>query len=196
LAYIAPIVEGQGEREAVPALLHKLKRHLNLEMEIQLDVNEPIRVKSDSFVNDTKYFEKYLSLAAAKARERGGAVLIILDCDDDCPAELGPQLLAKAQTFCGDIRIVVVLAYREFETWFVAAVESLRGKFGFAKDITRPATFDMRDAKGWLGQRMSSKYDPVIHQLKFVRAFDVEQAKAVPSFNRLCSRMHYLLGMS
>lgn len=194
MAFIAPIVEGQGEEEAVPALLHRLNLHL--ETGIHLDVNAPIRIKSGSFLNDDQYFQKYISLAAAKARDRGGAILIILDCDDGCPAELGPGLLSKAQAICADIRVVVVLAYREFETWFVAAVESLRGRFGISGDVARPTTFDMRDAKGWLGQRMSSKYDPVIHQLAFVRAFDLEQARSVHSFNRLCARMHYLLGLS
>jgi hypothetical protein len=187
-------VEGQGEQEAVPALLHRLNRHLATG--VHLDVNSPIRIKSGSFLNDPEYFRRYISLAAAKARDRGGAILIILDCDDSCPAQLGPSLLARAESICNDIRILVVLAYREFEAWFVAAVESLRGRFGFADDVSPPMTFDMRDAKGWLGDRMLSKYDPVIHQLAFVRAFDLEQARLSHSFNRLCLRMPLLLGLS
>lgn len=193
MAFVAPIVEGQGEQEAVPALLHRLNLHLGTG--VYLAVNPPIRVKSGSFLNDDEYLKRYVSLAASKARSNSGTVLIMLDCEDFCPAQLGPSLLAKAQAVCADIRIVVALAYREYETWFIAASQSLQGKFGLPNDLSVPNSLDMRDAKGWLGARMPSGYDPVSHQLSFTKTFDLDQAKVVHSFNRLCERMPQLLGL-
>jgi hypothetical protein len=64
-------------------------------------------------------------------RDRPGvaAVIVILDADDDCPAELGGLLLNRSVT-ATDKPVGVVLAKREFEAWFLGAKESLRGKRG------------------------------------------------------------------
>ena len=95
MRYVAPIVEGHGEVEALPALLHRIATLAAVEGTLR--VNPPIRVKSGSFLHDHDYFSKQIALAAAKAAQGGGAVLILLDCEDDCPATLGPDLLRRAQ---------------------------------------------------------------------------------------------------
>jgi hypothetical protein len=155
-----------------------------------LQVNPPIRVKSGSFLNDAAYFNRYVELAARKAVAYEGFVLILLDCDDGCPAEMGPQLLARAQAARGDATFLVALARREFETWFLAAAESLRGHFGLPADLSRPANFEeIRDAKGWLSGRMPNGYDPVSHQHLMAKAIDLDQARAAGSFQRLAERL-------
>ena len=84
----------------------------------------------------------------------------------------------------------MVLASREYETWFVTAAPSLRGRRGFPQDLDSPPEAErIRDAKGWLGARMNVAYDPVIHQLEFTRKFDLEQARANPSFDRFYKRI-------
>ncbi len=188
MAFIAPIVEGHGEVEALPPLLRRLAESFDLGAMLQ--VNPPIRVKSGSFLNDAAYFNKYVELAARKAVAYRGFVLILLDCDDDCPAEIGPQLLARAQAARGDTTFLVALASREFETWFLAAAESLRGQFGLPADLARPANFEaIRNAKGWLSARMPNGYDPVSHQHLMAKAMDLGQARAAGSFNRLAERL-------
>ena len=124
MPFVAPIVEGHGEVEAVPALLHRIARRASFQG--LLRVNPPIRVKQGSFVNDDEYFRNQVRLAAAKAAQENGSVLILLDCDDDCPARLGPELLRRAKEGRSDVDMFVALAYREFETWFIAAAHSLR----------------------------------------------------------------------
>jgi hypothetical protein len=192
VAYLATIVEGFGEVEALPALLYSLAKRL--ETPTALRVDRPIRVKSGSFLNDEEYFSRHVELAASKAIAYGGAVLILLDCDDDCPAVLGPKILAQARTVRADARFLVALAYREFETWFIAAAESLRGKFGLPEDLVRPENFEsIRDAKGWLGKHMPNGYDPVRHQLLMTRAIDLDQAQAARSLQRLAQRLPDIL---
>jgi Domain of unknown function (DUF4276) len=181
---VAPIVEGHGEVQALPGLLHRIAAAVS--DQATLRVNNPIRVKSGSFLNDHDYFTKMVSLAGAKAAQSTGSVLILLDCDDGCPATLGPDLLSRAQRVRGDVSIAVVLAVREYETWFVTAARSLRGQFGLPDDFEPPGDPSaIRDAKGWLGRHMNAAYDPIVHQLDLSRKFDLQQARANRSFDRL-----------
>ncbi len=190
--FIAPIVEGHGEIEALPALLHRIAA--DCQASLSLRVNRPIRVKSGSLVHDAAYLRKHVALAAAKAAQENGSVLIVLDCDDDCPAQLGPRLLARAQAVRPDVPCTVALAWREYETWFLAAAASLRGHAGLPATLTAPSQPEaLRNAKGWLTQHMPGPYDPVIHQLAFTRVFDLGQARTSPSFDRLYRKTAALL---
>lgn len=195
MTYIAPIVEGHGEVEALPILLRRIAEHA--EMHCNLQVNQPIRVKSGSFMNDKEYFQKYVKIAAAKAAQYHGSVLIVLDCDDQCPARLGPDLLKRARAVRGDVPCLVILAHREFETWFIAAAASLRKQAGLPERLEAPPYLDgIRDAKGWLGKHMPTGYDPITHQRKLTAAFDIDQARACASFDRFYRRFLDLLQAS
>jgi len=182
MRYVAPIVEGHGEVEALPPLLYRIARSVGYQGPLR--VNPPIRVKSGSFLHDQDYFRKQIALAGAKAAQGGGDILILLDCDDDCPATMGPELFRRAQAVRDDVGVIVALAYREYETWFLTAARSLRGLRGLPDDLDPPQLPEaIRDAKGWLGRRMTSGYDPVTHQLEFTRKFDLDEAHANPSFS-------------
>lgn len=185
-----PIVEGHGEVHAVPLLLRRILGE-GAGQAAAISVNPPIRVKAGSFLNDSQYFRRYVSLAAEKARQAAGVVLILLDCEDDCAAELGPRLLARAGAECADVSTLVCLAVREYEAWFLASARSLRGQGGLPVDLEPPADAEgIRDAKGWLSQHMPGKYDPVVHQAAFTRAFDLDAARhGSRSFARLFDRV-------
>lgn len=193
MTFIAPIVEGHGEVQAVKSLLGRIAR--DAVPGAILQVNEPIRIKSGSFVNDHGYFDRYVAMAAAKARQhRDGHVLILLDCEDDCPAKLGPALLQRARHVASGVGCIVALAHREYETWFVAAVRSLQTVERLDPNAMPPASAEaMRDAKGWLGRHMPHGYDPISHQLAFTNAFDLSQARTVGSFDRLYRKLAGLL---
>jgi Domain of unknown function (DUF4276) len=186
---IVPIVEGHGEVEALPAILHRMAAALGCTDGVR--VNPPIRVKAGSFQQPGhEDFARFVQLAAAKAAQDAGLVLILLDCEDDCPARRGPALLRRARVERDDIDYLVVLAYREFETWFIAAARSLCGEGGLREGTEPPAAPEaIRNAKGWLGERMRFGYDPVMHQLSLGRRFDLQQARAVPSFDRFYRRL-------
>ena len=193
---VAPIVEGHGEVRALPRLLRRIAGEASLATPLQ--INEPIRVRSGSFFNDNQYQGNYVALAAAKVRQAGGGiVLILLDCEDDCPAQLGPQLLQRAQAVTKDVDVIVALAFREYETWFMAAVESLRGVQGLNLQASSPADPEAtRDAKGWLGRLMPHGYDPVADQLPFTNRFDLATARREPSFDRLYRKIANVLAES
>ena len=186
---IVPIVEGKGEEEAVPRLLHRLFQQVRSDS--FLKVNPPLRIKLQRFLKGDDYFQKYIELAAAKAKGhlRGG-VLILLDCDDGCPVEIGRSLAQKAREVRPDVPFVIALARREYETWFLAAACSLRGVAGIPANLEPPPEPEaIRGAKEWLSRQMEGGYDPLIHQLLFTERFSLEEARRSRSFARFNDRL-------
>lgn len=183
---VVPIVEGEGEVGAVPVLLRRLCAWLTPES--QVEVRKPIRVRRDQFLNRQEEFSRTLQLAAGKAQTEGW-ILVLLDADDDCPKELGASILERAQAIAPHRQISVVLAKREFESWFIAAADSLRGRRGLDDGLTSPPDPEsMRGAKEWLDKRMLGKrYREVMDQPALAFQFDLQQAKdASRSFQKLC----------
>jgi hypothetical protein len=187
--FIAPIVEGHGEVQAVPILLRRLAAEAM--PTAQLSLNPALRVKAGSFVNDDNYFKKYLELAARKVKPwPNSCVLILLDCEDECPAKLGPCLFEKAKACRSDVTIIVILAYREYETWFLAAARSLRGVCGLPAHLDPPDNPELyRDAKGWLSGKMNLPYNETNHQPRLTAAFAFQEAMAVDSFARAVQKL-------
>ncbi|MEY2585557.1 MAG: hypothetical protein QOD80_1583 [Verrucomicrobiota bacterium] len=192
--FVAPIVEGHGEVDALPILLQRLLFDVRDDSFVR--INPALRIKVGSFLRDDDYFAKYVELAARKAKAHdGGSILILLDSEDDCPAELGPDLARRAAAVRNDVPTVVALAHREYETWFLAAARSLRGIAGLATDLDPPADPEaIRDAKGWLSAQMPSPYNEPNDQPAFTRQFSFDEAACVPSFARLRGKLQHLFG--
>ena len=116
---VAPIVEGHGDVIAVPVLLRALRPEFR--------VCRPIRVYRNR-IEDHRYMQRYFCIADANIRDAGdhGGVLVLIDSDDDCPAELGPRLQEMSRQAIEHRRTEVVLAKRTFESWILGggAVES------------------------------------------------------------------------
>jgi hypothetical protein len=115
-----------------------------------------------------------------------GGILVILDSDDDCPAELAPALLARAQSARSDLPSAVVLPNKEFESWFLAAARSLRGQRGFPEDLEPPTEPEaIRGAKEWLGQRVrAGAYSSNVDQPSLTQVFNFDLARRAPSFDK------------
>jgi len=190
--FIAPIVEGHGEVQAVPILLRRIAEEAVPDALLQ--INPALRVKAGSFINDAEYFNKYVEIAARKARQARewpqSCILVLLDCEDHCPAELGPEISKRAQTTRPDVPTITILAHREYETWFLAAARSLRGADALPSDVDPPANPEsIRNAKGWLSTRMKGPYIETEHQPKFTSRFLFEEAKTIDSFRRCVQKL-------
>ncbi len=180
---IGCIVEGDGEVEAVPVLIRRIA--WDLYPELPIIVERPIRAPRNLVVKADE-LERRVELAARRV-DGQGVIFIILDSDVECPAELGPALLDRASQTRSDLPIAVVLAKQEFEAWFLAAAESLRGQRGLKDDIDSPNDPEaIRDAKGWLSKRMedSRTYRETRDQAAFAALFDIEQAREADSFDK------------
>ncbi|MDM0114866.1 DUF4276 family protein [Variovorax sp. J22R133] len=184
---VASIVEGDGEVAALPVLLRRLQAWRT--PEVAVDVLSPIRVRRDQFLNRETEFSRHLQLAAAKCGDDGW-ILILMDADDDCPAERGAEVVARARNVVPHRRVGVVFANREYEAWFIAAAQSLDGFRGFAcrpEDHLVDAEVP-RNAKGWINERIQSgAYGETTDQPAFSQRFDMDIACARSrSFRKLC----------
>lgn len=194
---VAAIVEGDGEVAALPILLRRLSEWRTRERFV--DVLQPIRIKRHKVLNRPDELNRYLQLAASKCGD-GGWVLVLIDADDDCPAELAQKLLNDASARIPHRRVSVVLANREFEAWFIAAARSLDGVRGFAlgADDVPVAAEERRDAKGWIRARMAGgAYGVMTDQPGFTAHMSLEQAfQGSRSFRKLCTEWDRQMGSS
>lgn len=97
-ALTSTIVEGYGEVSAVPVLLRRIAAELA--PETRLELPRPYRVSRDGLLAPHA-----LERAVAAVSEQGGqasGVLVLLDADDACPAELGPELMARVHAARSD----------------------------------------------------------------------------------------------
>lgn len=185
---VVSIVEGHGEVEALPVLLRRIGEWKFPDE--YFNIPRPIRVRRDQFLNKEEIFTKQLTLAGLKCDAAGtGWILILLDADDDCPAELGPSILARAQRIIPDHRISVVLANREYEAWFLAAARSLNGVRGLKIDEEVATPDTVRGAKEWLKARSAhNRYGEITDQPALSAVMDLAQASENSrSFRKLCS---------
>jgi hypothetical protein len=185
---IVPIVEGDGEVEAVPILLRRIAEwRASSDMPMIL---QPLRVKRDKFLNKHEEFNRVLILAARKLVDPGW-ILILLDADDDCPVTLASKILDRCRQVVAHKAVSVVLAKREYEAWFIAASESLNGYRGLV--LGQGAEIDpeaKRDAKGWMRERMANGYREVLDQPAFSSRMNLKFAyERSRSFKKFCDEV-------
>lgn len=191
---VAVIVEGHGELSAMPVLLRRMVATIDPARSVR--IAPPIRIPRSLAVKPGE-LERRVELAARRVKADAGAVVVLLDADDDCAATLGPDLLERMRSQRRDVPSAMVLAVREFEAWFLAAATSLAGKRGLTPDLAPPPEPDeVRDAKGWLQDRRTDglAYSPTVDQPALAGAFDMAQARhASPSFDKLWRDVERLL---
>jgi hypothetical protein len=173
-ATIASVVEGHGEPFALPKLLHRIAAEVGVPVITPTPDRKPRgKLTSDGGIET--------AVAASAVRVAGpGGILVLLDADDDCPAELDPRLLARARRARPDKHVSVVLANREFEAWFMAAAPSLAGRNGFPALFPLPSDPEgPRDCKGWLSRARTDglKYSPAVDQAPLASIFDMKMAR-------------------
>jgi len=179
---IGCVVEGHGDVRAVPILVRRIAAALA--PEIPVEVIRPVRTPRYKLVKAGE-LERAVALASANAGAEG-VVLVLVDAEDDCPATLAPELLSRAQRRLGAVPVGVVLAKVEFESWFLAAAESLSAKRNLNPELVAPANpEEIRDAKGWLSKRMRRGYRETLDQPALAAVMDLAAARRAPSFTKL-----------
>jgi hypothetical protein len=182
---IQPIVEGQGEETAVPLLLRRLRDEAQV---WDLDVGRPYRGHRTQLVKKD-FLQRAVKLAAMQ--EKCAAILVLFDADDDCPKELAPTLEMWAREVAGGKPCAVVMANREYEAWFLASVEALRGRAAILPGaISHPNPESARDAKGALERLMAegASYSPTVDQARLTACLDLASTyQRCRSFRKLVS---------
>jgi len=146
--------------------------------------------------NTDNALTKAAELAVRKLNNYGESedptlVLVLLDADKDLPCVLGPTI----QTALGGLYgspATCVIAKNEYETWFVAAAESLRQYLILPDDfepIVDPEAGGM--GKGWIERHFRGiKYSETVDQPKLTARMDLALCRArSPSFDKLCREL-------
>lgn len=187
---IVPIVEGDGDFQAVPILLRRV-----LAEQLHLYTWEVARPKK---ANSLSALRKRLSdyIQYAQMEPDCGAILILLDLDDGCPKEQAVQLVEQIKKEYLKYPVAVVLVHREYEAWFLASAESLRGVHNLQINLHPPESPEtIRDAKGWLSEHMPGGmiYKETSHQPAMTTQMDFELVKSRSrSFRRLLHALEQL----
>lgn len=191
---IASIVEGHGECEAVTILIRRIAQALD--PALVPSVYPVLRVPASRLVKQGE-IERAIEFAARKNSGQG-AILVLLDCEDGCPATEAPDLLKRATIAKPGLPISVVLAKREFEAWFIAAAKSLRGHRDLPADLTSPSYPEgIRGAKEWLADRMppGRGYSEASDQPALTAIFDMDVARQSDSFDKCYREVVRLLNL-
>lgn len=150
---VAPIVEGYGDVDAVPALLRRLLP--------TAAIKRPVRFPK-SMLQEERHLTRAAGIADSNIRSRG-AVILVLDADKDCAKTLGPQLLSGLSRALPGRICRVAVAVREFESW-------IRGGLpGF----TMPDADAAGKPKDWLREQFG-RYAETADQARLISEADLE----------------------
>lgn len=187
---VVPIVEGHGEYECIRILIERVWQEL-LGQEY-VEVLRPIREKRGRLVKPQQ-LAKAVELAAAKLDNAlsgdPSLILVLVDADKDASCLLGPRLLTDAKDARPDLQISCVVANVEYETWFVAAAQSLKDCLAFSD----PPPVDpeaQRLGKGWVERHFQGggvKYSETQDQPAMTARMDLVLCRRrSPSFDKFC----------
>lgn len=201
---VVPIIEGHGEVEAVGVLL----RRIGAEMAgAQIQVTKPFRLPKGKLLPgrtgnrrvETHELRRALDTASTLLKYADSGALrfaiLLCDADEDLACVLAPLILAEARVVRADLDLACVIACREYETWFIAAAESLAKYLSLRPgDETTMADPEGRasgkGARGekWVADRFRGpSYQKTVDQAKLTGAMDLALCRArSPSFDKLC----------
>jgi hypothetical protein len=188
------VIEGQGEVAAFPLLIRRICNELLGFYALQ--TTRPVKVTKSRLLRDGE-LERAVQLATLQNDGRG-PILVLLDADEDCPAQLGPSLKSRVFRLAEHHGVAIVIPKYEFETWFLTAAESLGGKRGLREGLAPPPHPEtIRGAKEWLSRNMApgQTYSPSIDQAPLVALMDLNVANSCKSFARLCRVLAHLVGL-
>ena len=182
------VIEGHGEREAVPVLCNRVIRTLLRDVSDWYIDEEPVRQPRSKLVDEcipspnrgpnTDGLNRALAMAAAREPD---SILVICDADDDCPRAWGPAVPSALPRGNRTVAVRGVMASREFESWILWNFPKLDRKRVKAIHPDKSP----RDAKKALGQLVPG-YSPTTHQLDQTRGLDLGSVWASSdSFDKL-----------
>jgi len=193
---IVPVVEGDGEVEAVPVLIRKILREQFGRHDIRVASPKPAHGKGTLLRRLEDYLEYAIMMPECQA------VLVLIDADDDCAKELSFTLAHRARRMGLKISVAIVCATREYEAWFLASLESIRGRpLKGRPGLSDSAHFsgpveELTGVKEWLTQHMrpGRAYKETSDQAPLTEYIDLKQARARSrSFRRLCHALEELV---
>jgi hypothetical protein len=190
---IVPIVEGDGEIEAVPLLLRKLL----IEQQCwTVDIALLKNAHGCGNLTTEGGLEKFVELAFRTPGCDG--VLVLMDADEaeDCPATIAREFADRIAAYGARKPVSVVLARREYEAWFLASLGSIaghpiRGRLGLPAQLVAPPDPEaIQGAKGWITRHLPNGrvYKETEDQAPMTHLLDTALTRQRSrSFRRFCA---------
>jgi len=188
---IVPIVEGDGEVDAVPLLLGKLLAKIGRQ-EIGVS-RRPLNAGSCSNLTKAGGLEGFIR--AASLRPDCAAILVLMDADKGCPLKIAQDFVARIRSLGSKHPVVVVIAKFEYEAWFLASLDSIAGKdLDGRPGLPAGTLYPEHDVellvsvKGWLNRKFpgSHSYKETLDQAPMTRLLQPDLvAPRSRSFRRL-----------
>lgn len=189
---IVPIVEGDGELDAVPVILRRIL-YENFQV-FDWEIGRPKKAHSlPAFRQKLSNFIQYAQMEPAATH-----ILIVIDLDDGCPKEEVRRLTEEIRQTNPKIPVLVVLAHREYEAWFLASMSSLAGKDNLPQNAFFEGDVEgIRGVKEWLTRQMppGKTYKETTHQPAWSATMDIGAAtlERSRSFRRLVHAVEEIL---
>jgi hypothetical protein len=188
---IGIIVEGHGEEQALPKLIRRILHQVEPAATVSAELR---RIPKSKLIRPDE-LEKAVE-ALSRQIGRTNPIIVLADADDECPVELRDSLCNRCEIAHKDLNISIVIAQREYESWFIAAARSLIQK-GYLTTSLMPLSNceSIGGAKEWLTKHMRSSgpYSPTRHQTLFSLVMDLEEARGARSFRKLEKEVRFLL---
>jgi len=189
------VVEGFGETAAFPALLGRVLRASSI---TDIELLPPVRKHRSELLSHDGLEKVVKWLRIYKGAD--GAIIILLDANSDLPCLVAPERKDWCEGPAAGVPVSYVMAKSEFETWFLGAIESLRGTRGIRGDAESPLEPEsIRDAKLALTHLMekSRVYSPTADQEYLAARFDYEMARTrCPSLDKLLRDIEGIIATS
>lgn len=190
-------MEGPGDVQAAPELLRKiLYEHLAC---YDIGVAKPKKAGGRSSLDKPGGIERFIEYAADTPN--CGAIIVLVDTDNNCARELAKQLCDRCKTVGVSVPIAVVCAVREYEVWFLASLNSIRGhpirgRLALDQDVMYAGNLEaLAGVKEWITQQMppGRAYRETADQVSMTSLIDVSLAHTNSrSFRRLCHAVEEL----
>lgn len=169
------IVEGEGDKEAVPVYLKRLAGHLGL----------PIYPNRSSIVSGGLSrlrtiggVERFVRYAEADTSSNG--TIIFVDTDEECPLEVREELKARLDTLGLQKPLGLILQKTEFETLILHSLPSIPrevGEFVFDSEQIESLSDieNIRGAKERLNKIMKNRsYKETRDQVELAKLIDID----------------------
>ena len=206
---LVPIVEGEGEEQALPLLLRRLLTEKFTYTAADVEILHPKNARGCGRLTAENGLERYLRHAL---NEDCDGVLVLLDNDpairlhesgqlpDACAPALAHYLAHRAAAIYRRKPVVIVVARWEYEAWFLASLETVGPVVGLPANVVFEGDVEsVRGVKEWFNARLPSgrRYSETLDQPAMTEELDWELvAKRSRSFQRLIHALEQLIEAS
>lgn len=188
---IVPIVEGDGEVTGVPVLLRRILWQIP---RYDIQVARPKNANGRGNLTKQGGLEKFIRYSW---KERDcGAILVLVDADKECPLSLAQDFSSRVEAIGLLFPVVIVVAKRMYETWFLASISTISGHLDLPKGLIPPPNVeDVPNPKAWIEERFPAgrAYKETQDQEAMSNLIDIPLASSARSFKRLLHAIHQAL---